>query len=132
MNKTKRNLIKSIPAAAAAAVATVTEWHKPVINSVTLPAHAQTSVITITRIPCRDIDRDVLKTERNIERLRVLYAECLDQSVSHSPLDSVISPAFAIPQECRDINTDIEVETEILTRLRVQLRECRGDEEPDE
>jgi len=106
------------------------KWAAPAVASVILPVHAQTSVPP-KKPPCVDIEREITKTERNITLLEERYKECRER-LGFNLTDLLITPAHAIPQECRDITSAIEVETEILTKLRIQLRECRGEEEPDE
>ncbi len=49
--KTRRNLLKSVASVGAIGTALPNTWIKPVVNSVVLPAHAQTSPVPATEYP---------------------------------------------------------------------------------
>jgi len=109
------------------------KWAAPAVASVVLPVHAETSIPPNGN--CRDIFIKITRTEERIEVLKVEYQECLDASdrpVSfreESLVNLVISPAYAIPQECVDITTEIVTLEIELIELRERLRICRGEPE---
>ncbi|MBX2847957.1 MAG: fasciclin domain-containing protein [Acidiferrobacterales bacterium] len=55
----RRKLLKTATSTAAIAAVASTDWAKPLVNSIVLPAHAQTSTQTITQIA---VATDILST----------------------------------------------------------------------
>jgi len=102
---TRRSLLKTSTAAVGVIAASQTEWAKPVINSIMLPAHAQTSAQTIAEIAQATAALSTL--------VSVLTQGQVDALSGAGPL-TVFAPtndAFTAIQATIDTLTPAEIET---------------------
>lgn len=101
----RRNLLKKTALAAGVIAASQTEWAKPLVNSIILPAHAQTSAQTIAEIAVATAALSTL--------VSVLTQGQVDALSGAGPL-TVFAPtndAFAAIQATIDTLTTAEIET---------------------
>lgn len=100
----RRNLLKKTTAATGVVAVAQTDWAKPIVNSVILPAHAQTSAQTIAEIATAT---DILST-----LVSVLTPGQVDALSGAGPL-TVFAPtndAFAAIQATIDTLTAAQIE----------------------
>ena len=104
-NPARRKMLQTSIAGAGLVAAAQTEWAKPVINSIILPAHAQTSGQTIAAIA---VETGILST-----LVSVLTQGQVDALNGPGPLTvfAPINDAFAAIQSTVDTLTAAEIET---------------------